>query len=272
VHPVGARVGGFFHAPAQAAVGDLLGRLRSALPDAVALVEWAAGLDLPAAGAPFTSVALRHADEYPMIADRIVTSTGLEFAVEDFPSHVAESHVPHSTALFAKLHDAPYLVGPLARLNLNHDRLPASTRALLERSGIRIPTDNMFLSLFARTLEIHLALVEAIRLLEGYREPQAAYVEPSVRAASGCAATEAPRGLLWHHYELDDHGAVTAARIVPPTSQNQARLADDLAASLVQFGLDRPDEALRRHAETVIRNYDPCISCATHFLRLDVRR
>ncbi|ODU40297.1 MAG: hypothetical protein ABS92_13030 [Thiobacillus sp. SCN 63-374] len=93
---------------------------------------------------------------------------------------------------------------------------------------------------------------------------------PRAGVAIGC--TEAPRGLLWHRYEMDDAGCVINARIVPPTSQNQGRIEEDLRLSLLNFGLGHPDDALRLHCEKVIRNYDPCISCATHFLRLNVAR
>jgi len=170
------------------------------------------------------------------------------------------------------LRGQPYLVGPLARLNLNVDRLPASSLALLEQSNISFPSSNMFYSLFARALEIHVAIVEAIRLLGDYRLPSSPHLEVRPRAGTGFGATEAPRGLLWHRYELDGEGSVKSARIVPPTSQNQARIEADLRRSLLNFGLQHPDDALRLHAETVIRNYDPCISCATHFLKLDVKR
>ena len=130
----------------------------------------------------------------------------------------------------------------------------------------------MFHSLLARAIEIHVAVVEAVRILERYRLPQSPFAEPGLRAGIGYGATEAPRGLLWHRYEVDDHGTIRSARIVPPTSQNQARIEVDLRRSLLNFGLEQADDALRLRAETVIRNYDPCISCATHFLKLDVRR
>jgi coenzyme F420-reducing hydrogenase alpha subunit len=272
VHPVGACVGGFHHAPSMAAVEAMLTRLREALPAADALIGWAASLPLPEDAQDFVSVALRHPTDYPMAVGRIVSSQGLDIAPADFEAHFAEEHRPHSTALFALLHGEPYLVGPLARLNLNLDRLPPATRALLEATGIRFPSRNMFHSVVARAVEIHLALLEAIRLLEAYSLPASPHVEVRPRAGAGFGATEAPRGILWHRYLLDATGIVRAARIVPPTSQNQARIEEDLRRSLLAFGLDAPDDALRLRAETVIRNYDPCISCATHFLELAVER
>jgi coenzyme F420-reducing hydrogenase alpha subunit len=272
VHPVGACVGGFHRAPAPEEVATMLRQLEAALPEATELVQWAATLELPDDPQAFISVAMRHPVEYPMAEGRIVSDDGLDIAVDDYEAHFVEEHRPQSTALFSLLHGQPYLVGPLARLNLNLARLPPASRSLLDESGIRFPSDNMFHSLYARTLEIHLAISEAIRLLQDYRPPECPSVEVEVREGVGCGATEAPRGLLWHRYALGPVGSITAARIVPPTSQNQARIEQDLHDSLSAFGTRQADDALRLRAETVIRNYDPCISCATHFLRLDVTR
>ena len=272
VHPVGAVPGGFWRAPEAAEVAALRARLEAALPEAEALLAWTAGLPLPDRAQDFVSVALRHPEEYPMYRGRIVSSGGLAIDPEDFEAHFEERHLPHSTALFAYLHGRPYLVGPLARLNLNHDRLPPPVAEALAATGIAFPSRNLFHSIVARAAEILLALHEALRLLAGYSDRAPARVPVTPREGVGCGATEAPRGLLWHRYRFDGAGRVREARIVPPTSQNQARIEEDLRRSLHDFGLDRPDEAIRRHAEMVIRNYDPCISCATHFLRLETER
>ncbi len=272
VHPVGARVGGFFRAPSPAEVETILARLHAALPLAEELVAWGAALPTPEDDQAFVSVALRHPSDYPFAEGRIVSDAGLDIGVDQYDAHFREEHRPQSTALFSLLHGEPYLVGPLARLNLNLDRLPPASQVLLRRTGVSFPSRNMFHSLLARTVEIHVAIVEAIRLLEGYRLPASPFAEVVPQAGAGCGATEAPRGLLWHRYAVDEHGVIRAARIVPPTSQNQARIEQDLHRSLLAFGLDHPDDALRLRAETVVRNYDPCISCATHFLQLDVDR
>ena len=161
-------------------------------------------------------------------------------------------------------------MGPLARLNLNRDHLPAASPALLQQTGVAFPSSNMFHSLLARTLEIHVAIVEAIRLLENYRRPTAAQVAVTPRAGSATAPPRHHAG-CWAPLRTDDQG-VRAARIVPPTSQNQARIEADLRRSLLQYGLNRADDKLRLRAETVIRNYDPCISCATHFLKIGATR
>jgi coenzyme F420-reducing hydrogenase alpha subunit len=272
VHPVGVRIGGFHRAPARREVEALLARLRVALPDAETLIGWTASLPLPESAQAFTSVALRHAREYPMYEGRIASDQGLDLEAAEFERRFSERHEPHSTALYCALDGRPYLVGPLARLNLNLDRLPPATRALLDRCGIRFPSRNPFHSIVARALEIHVALSEAIRLLEAYALPGAPHGNPAIRAGVGFGATEAPRGILWHRYEVGGDGAIRKARIVPPTSQNQARIEEDLRLSLESYGLAHSDAELRLRCETVIRNYDPCISCATHFLDLRVTR
>jgi coenzyme F420-reducing hydrogenase alpha subunit len=264
-------VGGFHRAPSTQAVAELRERLAAAIPEAAALVRWCAAIDLPAASQAFPSVALR-GDAYPMNHGRITATTGLDLDKADWEARFKETQVPHSTAFHATLDGAPYLVGPLARLNLNADRLPPETAALLAETGLALPSANAFHSLLARALEIHLALVEAVRLLADYREPDRPFAEVTPRAGVGFGATEAPRGVLWHRYATDERGLITESRIVPPTAQNQARIEDDLRQSLEARGLDAPDDELRRLGEMVIRNYDPCISCATHFLDLTVER
>ena len=270
VHPVGARIGGFHHAPARAQVDALREKLQAALPEAEALVRWTAALNLPTEEQEFTAVSLRHPREYPMNEGRMVSDRGLDISADRFESRFVEHQEAHSTALHC-LHDGkPYLVGPLARLNLNLDRLPAPVRNLADSVGIKFPSRNMYHSIVARALEIVIAMREAIRLLEVYAEPSAPHVSVTPRAGTGYGCTEAPRGLLWHRYDIDAAGAVIKARIVPPTSQNQARIEEDLRTSLRSLGVRQGEAALRRRGEMVIRNYDPCISCATHFLDLRV--
>ncbi|WP_108445149.1 Ni/Fe hydrogenase subunit alpha [Halomonas denitrificans] len=272
VHPVGVCPGGFFHAPEAATIEALREHLAEGLEEARALIAWTAGLPLPEDDQDFVSVSLRHPRDYPITAGRIVSDRGLDLDPADFAQRFREFQVPHSTALHARLDGHPYLVGPLARLNNNLDRLPAELRELLKELGIHFPSCNMFHSIVARAVEIHVAISEALRLTEGYAPAAEPRVEAPARGGVGFGCTEAPRGILWHRYALDDEARVLEARIVPPTSQNQARMEEDLVASLTRVGLDRDDDALRLHGEMVIRNYDPCISCATHFLDFHVLR
>ena len=272
VHPVGVRVGGFYHAPSNTEVIRLKQELLAARKDAQDLIRWTAGLDFPDDEQDFTSVALQHPHEYPVNEGRISTSSGLDIDITEYQQHFTETHVAYSTALHSSLHGAPYLVGPLARLNLNHKQIPANIVSLAEQAGVRFPSRNMFHSIVARAIEIAYALDEAHRLLDEYTPTAQPYVEAEPVAGTGYGCTEAPRGILWHRYELDDQGHIAQAVIIPPTSQNQARIEQDLQYALEKFGLDKDQQALRLHGEKVIRNYDPCISCSTHFLKLHVTR
>jgi sulfhydrogenase subunit alpha len=272
VHPVGVRVGGFYRTPREEEVAPILQRLRDALPHAQDLVGWTAGLDFPDDEQAFISVALNHAEEYAIGRGNLISGQGLETDISFYETFFQEHQSPHSTALHSTLEGRPYLTGPLARLNLNFHQLPQAVREVMDGCGIHFPSHNMFHSIVARAIELHLAIHEAIRLLESYVPPPEAYVEVQLREGNAFGCTEAPRGILWHRYDIDDQGIVRYARIVPPTSQNQGRIEEDIYHSLEQLGLDATDDTLRLRAEQVIRNYDPCISCATHFLKLDINR
>ena len=273
VHPVGVKIGGFHRIPTMEERVALQAKIEAALPKAAELLRWCASLPLPDDAQDFVCVSLRHPDDYPITEGHLVSDAGLDIPITAFERHFAEHQVPHSTALHALLNGQPYLVGPLARLNLNLDRLPAATAALLDETGITFPSRNMFHSLLARAVEIHLAMTEAARLLAMPDETDDTPAPPAtLPAGSGFGCSEAPRGILWHRYDVDHAGLIAAARIVPPTSQNQPRIEQDLRQSLESLGLARDSDSLRLHAEQVIRNYDPCISCATHFLRLNLVR
>jgi len=272
VHPVGVKVGGFYHAPSASEVSELLAKLKRLLPSVEELLPWTASLNLPQDEQDFTSVALRHSSEYPMNEGRIDSSDGLNLGVKSFSQHFAEHHEPHSTALHCLLDGKPYLVGPLARVNLNFDRLPMDIKVAALATGIKFPSNNMFNSIVARAIEILFAFHQSIEILDKYTQPQKPFVDVKAKAGIAYGCTEAPRGILWHRYEVDNDGVITQARIVPPTSQNQARMEEDLKNSLTNFGLDNAEEKIQFRAEQLIRNYDPCISCATHFLDLRIIR
>ncbi len=217
-------------------------------------------------------VALRHPTEYPMLGDRLVSTSGLDIGVDEFPEHFAEVQVEHSTALHGKmLAGGDYLVGPLARFALNADRLTPGAAALAEELGLTAAERNPFRSIVVRAIETVHACEVALAITEAYTPPPRPAVPVEARAGVGCGWSEAPRGLLWHRYEIDDGGLVAAAQIVPPTSQNQPVIEHDLA-HLIGRSLDLDDAALEALCEQAVRNYDPCISCATHFLDMRVHR
>jgi coenzyme F420-reducing hydrogenase alpha subunit len=268
IHPVNVKVGGFYRAPARADLLALRDELLWARDAAVETVRWVAGFDFPDFEADYEFVALRHPSEYPITEGRLVSSQGLDIPVHEYEAHFLEEQVPHSNALHSvRRGRGGYQVGPLARYNLNHDRLPSLAREAARDAGLRPPCRNPFRSIVVRSVETVFACEEALRLVDAYAPPDPPAAAAVPRAGTGCACTEAPRGILYHRYALDDRGAIREARIVPPTSQNQKTIESDLWR-LVPASLHLPEPELLRRCEQAVRNYDPCISCATHFLTL----
>ena len=270
IHPVNVRVGGFYRVPHPRELRHLRERVERARELAAEVTAWVAGFDFPDHTRDVELVALRRPDEYAVLDGRIVSSEGLDFDAAAFDEHVEEEHVEHSTALHAHLVGRDeYMVGPLARFALNFDRLAPVAREAARAAAIGPDCRNPFQSIVIRALEVLHACDEAVRIIDGYEMPERPSVDVEPRAATGHGVSEAPRGILYHRYVLDDEGVITGARIVPPTSQNQATIEHDLF-HLVEANLGLGDDDLRHRAEQAIRNYDPCISCATHFLEMEV--
>jgi coenzyme F420-reducing hydrogenase alpha subunit len=272
IHPINVRLGGFYRVPRQGELDGLAAQLSDVRDIARRLVSWAAALEFPPLEHDYEFVALRHDSEYSMNEGRLVSSRGLNIASDEFPAHFEEYQVPHSNALQCRRRGGgSYFVGPLARLNLNLDRMPSEIQELARATGIGWPCRNPYAGIVARSLEVAYAVDEALRLIAAYEPPAEPFCTFEPVAVAGAWITEAPRGALYHRYEVDDAGRVLVATIIPPTSQNQAQIEEDL----VRFApsvLDLPEDQAAWRCEQVVRNYDPCISCATHFLKLEVVR
>ena len=274
IHPISMRVGGFHKVPSKKELETLKEPLEKAREAAAETVRWVSTLDFPEFEQDYTFVALRHPDEYAIHEGNIVSSDGLDIGAEKFEEIFEEKHVEHTTALQCVIRETqkPYHVGPMARYALNFDKLPSHIQALAKEAGLEEVCSNPFKSIIVRSIEILYACEEALRIINDYVEPEKPYVEYEVKAAAiGYGATEAPRGLVYHRYDLDEKGDIKEANIRPPTAQNQKMIEDDLW-HFVQKYIDLPDEKLKWHAEQAIRNYDPCISCSVHFLKLTVDR
>lgn len=273
IHPVNVRVGGFHRAPRKRELAPLAEKLKWAREAAVETARWVATFDFPERERDYTFVTLAHAAEYPFNEGRIVSNRGLDISASEYDAHFEESHVAHSTALHSQLKDGggSYLTGPLARFNLCFAQLSPLARETAREIGLGESCRNPYRSIMVRAVEAVYACDEALRVIENYEEPDRPYVPAGPHEGVGYAATEAPRGMLYHRYRIDDQGTITDAQIVPPTSQNQACLEEDLVDFIGDF-LDLPDKELQHRAEQTVRNYDPCISCATHFLKLEIDR
>ncbi len=273
IHPINVRVGGFYRAPTRAELRGLLDQLERAREHARETVRWVAGLEFPEVERDVELVALRDpGGAYPIDLGRIISTGGLDVPVAAFDEEFVEEHVEYSNALQGRLRNGgTYLTGPLARFTLARESLWPLAREAATEAGLTGTCRNPFKSIIVRAVETLQACDEAVALIEAYEPPDRAWVEVAPRAGVGHGATEAPRGMLYHRYEIDERGSILAAQIVPPTSQNQRAVEEDLRA-VVQAHVELGDDELRAVCEQAIRNHDPCISCATHFLELTVER
>jgi coenzyme F420-reducing hydrogenase alpha subunit len=272
VHPINVRVGGFYRVPERNELRPLEEKLKQARDEALAMAGWTAGFSFPEFESDYEFVSLRHSAEYPFNEGRIMSSRGLDITAAQYDDYFTEEHVAHSNALHSVLKGrGAYLVGPLARYNLNFDRLSPLAKEAAREAGLPESCRNPFQSIIVRAVEIVYACDEALRLIREYEPPPEPFVEVIPRPALGAACTEAPRGMLYHRYRLGENGSILEAKIVPPTSQNQKTMEEDLRA-FVRSHLELPKKELQWSCEQVVRNHDPCISCATHFLKLDLER
>jgi len=272
IHPVSVAVGGFYKTPERAHLETLTEDLKWALDVAVAKAEFLASFEYPDFEQTYEFVALSHPNEYPLNEGRLVSNKGLNIDASQYDDYFVEQHVKHSNALHSVIRGrGSYQTGPLARLNLNFSKLPSVARQVAEHCGVRVPCLNPFKSILARAVEVVFALDEAQRIIQTYEPPPAPRVAYDVHAATGYSITEAPRGIQFNRYSFDENGLIQAVKIVPPTSQNQKRIEDDLR-NFIPSIVSQPVEEITRRCEQAVRNYDPCISCATHFLKLTLER
>ncbi len=272
IHPINVRVGGFYRGPSKKELRSLLPALTRSRDEMIEAVNWSAGLNFQDFEQDYTFVSLRHPDEYPFNEGRVVSNWGLDIDPSEYEEYFVEHHADYTNALHGLMKDgSTYLVGPLARFNNCFEQLPESVRHLARSIDVTPPVLNPFKSIIVRGLEVVFALEEAIRIIEQYDQPNEPFTAYEVKASEGWAVTEAPRGSLYHRYRLNEDGTIAEAQIIPPTSQNQTRIEADLTAFLPDR-LEYEDEQLTLECEQLVRSYDPCISCATHFLDVTVNR
>jgi len=272
IHPINVRVGGFYKVPTKRQLAPLVERLKWARDAAVETTRLVGTFRFPKFEQDYEFVALRHPDEYPFNDGHVVSNKGLDIPIRDYENHFFEEHMPYSSTLHSVHKErGPYFVGPLARYNLNFDRLSPLAQQAARSAGLAPECRNPFKSIIVRSVETVYACDEALRIIDEYEMPEKPAVEVKPSASRGCGCTEAPRGILYHRYRIDNNGTILDAKIVPPTAQNQRIIESDLR-EFVSKNLKLPQEKLTWQCEQAVRNYDPCISCSTHSLRLIVER
>ena len=272
IHPINVRVGGFYKVPTKRQLAPLVERLKWARDAAVETTRLVGTFRFPKFEQDYEFVALRHPDEYPFNDGHVVSNKGLDIPIRDYENHFFEEHMPYSSTLHSVHKErGPYFVGPLARYNLNFDRLSPLAQQAARSAGLAPECRNPFKSIIVRSVETVYACDEALRIIDEYEMPEKPAVEVKPSASRGCGCTEAPRGILYHRYRIDNNGTILDAKIVPPTAQNQRIIESDLR-EFVSKNLKLPQEKLTWQCEQAVRNYDPCISCSTHSLKLIVER
>ncbi|QDU10741.1 Ni/Fe hydrogenase subunit alpha [Gimesia aquarii] len=274
IHPINVCVGGFYRLPTRKEVHKLIPDFEWGLNAAIETTRWVAGFDFPDFESPDCEyISLSHPDEYPMNAGVMKTSRGDTIDVANYEAEFEEQQVPHSTALHAirKSTGRPYLLGPLARINLNRDKLSPSAQKLADEIKLEPLCCNPHKGIIARGLEIIHAYEEALMILRDQTLKGKSRASYEYQAGEGLSATEAPRGTLFHRYIVDKDGKIVEASIVPPTSQNQAQIETDLK-QWISHVISNDERETARKCENLVRAYDPCISCSTHFLNVKIER
>jgi sulfhydrogenase subunit alpha len=272
VHPVSTCVGGFYRWPTVEAIHALIPELEWAREASIETVKWAATLNYPEFEQDYEFVALSRLEEYSIYDGYIVSSTGKRTSPEEFEKFYLETHVERSNALHSHTIDnTTYFVGPLARLNLNFKQLRPAARQVAKEIGLKLPLRNPYKGLLARAIELVHTTDLATELAGLYNPKGPSCKEFKVRPGEGYGVSEAPRGLLYHRYVVDEQGLIRFARITPPTAQNFAQMEADLWA-LAPSVVKQPQEQASISFEHLLRSYDPCISCATHFLSLKIEK
>ncbi len=272
IHPINLRVGGFYKVPTKPQLRALLDDLKWGRDAAVQTVKDVAKFPFPEFEVDYEYIAMRHPEEYAIIEGKLVSNKGMDILIREYDHYLVEEHVEHSTALHTRVKGRGTAhVGPMARYNLNFDQLTPLAQEMAQEAGLGKVCHNPFKSILVRAVEVLYAFDEAVAIVEGYEPPDQPCLEVKPRAGTGYGCTEAPRGICYHRYTIDEQGIIQDAKIVSPTAVNQATIEKDLW-QFVEPHINWPTDKLQWHCEQAIRNYDPCISCSAHFLKLNVDR
>ena len=272
IHPINTRVGGFYKAPSKKAMRALMDDLKWGIDASIEIAKLFGTFEFPDYEYDYHYVCMQHPDEYAIVEGRVVDNRGMNIPVRDYHKNFKETHAAHTTALQGWTRDnEPYYTGPNARYTINYNQLTKTCKQVAKEIGLGNAVYNPFKSILVRMIETLYCCEEALRLIKNYEEPDVAFVQGKPRASEGFGMTEAPRGVCYHSYKMDDKGLITKAVISSPTAQNQPQIERDLLG-VVEKNMNLSEEAFKRRCEQTIRNYDPCISCSAHFLKLTLVR
>ncbi len=272
VHPVGFRVGGLHRRIEKEELKPLSRSFNDVKKKGKKLLEFVLNLPIPEVEYDMVVMSLKGDDEYPILKGAVANNLGWKFPEEELKENIEMEQKIYSNAFHYKLRNGrAYITGPIARFNLNYELISPEVKDILEEAGYKPPLKNTYQSIIARAAETLHSILEIERLVEEYSEPSQPYIEAAIKAGEAAAIVEAPRGMLYHHYRIDEKGRIVYADIIPPTAQNYAAMEEDIL-KVGDLILKGSQEKAQQIVETTIRNYDPCISCSVHAIRLKILR
>lgn len=269
VHAVYPTIGGFLHFPDKAGIEEAVKRLEAARPAVLRLVK-------VFEAAPFhfqreTDFVALVGDRYNFLGDCINTGRGECIPEEMFAEHFERIVLPYSQASAYKHEGESYMVGALARLNLSKDLLHPRTKESVPATLALFPSNDVFHTNLAQAVEILHCIDDAIEILRTHEFAPEPVVKIPPREGAGVGVVEAPRGTLYHKVLVGADGIVKGGEIVVPTGQNQINIEEDIHKLVNDLVAETPKEKITFEIEKLIRAYDPCMSCAAHFLKVNWR-
>jgi len=273
VHPINFKVGGFYMPPSKEDIEKIEEKMKQIREDAIKMVELFASLQYPEFKRKTQFLALYSKGEYALTRGILKTLDGVAFKQEEYQRFIMEKVFSHSTAKHSFIDGKSIMVGALSRLNINRRFLSDGAKDMLGDYDIKLPSHNSFLINVAQAIETLHCAESAIDLTSELKDKNLsrAKLEPKVKEGEGIAFTEAPRGSLLHHYKIDEDGKVTYANVITPTVINARNVEEDIK-EFVPTVIDEGGKNISIECEKLIRAYDPCISCSTHFLDTKFRR
>ncbi|MBR9690410.1 Ni/Fe hydrogenase subunit alpha [Candidatus Woesearchaeota archaeon] len=269
MHPFTSIVGGFTAVPSKESLKELLKRLKDAKPFAVQTVELFANLKLPDFEKETEYLAMLNRKGFPLHYGNIVTSKGIDVPAYEYKKFISEYITDYSHSKFATRDGKAYMTGALSRMNISLKDLDDETKKIIRMYNLKFPSNNPFYNNTAQALELVHWINKAIEIIAENDFVDEGLPKVRAKAGRGVACVEAPRGMLLHDYTFDNHGNVTSCNIITPTAQNLKNMEEDIKEYLPQLLKKfKNKEKIKLEIEKLIRAYDPCFSCATHFLKI----
>lgn len=274
IHSIRPQIGGFTRYPTKEELKELSKQLKELKPEVEATVKLFKGLKYPKFERQSQYLALRDQNRINYVKGNLLASDGTKFTAQAYHKYLLENLEPYSTSKCVTLKKREYMVGALARINVNRTLLSRNTKRLISASKVKFPNYNPYLNNLAQAFELMDLFDKAVSILDSFPYKEEKWQLPKPKAGNGAYAIEAPRGLLFHSYEVNSKGKIKKADIIAPTTQNLKNIEADVQLLMPELlKRTKSEKTIKHELAKLVRAYDPCISCSTHSLKvqLDIR-